>query len=236
MKKSLLSILLVVFLAVISGCADTGSGGGTGNSNTPSYDISSIPEDKTPIELTKSQSGSGGMERTESKAVTITNPRTEPEQYYPILISSAMDLNGEGDLSKYGAGIIKGIGYRSYFGDKEISINEQGIVSGSNLNFPVSGEEMYNLEGAKSLDAAASGTYYILLDSWNGEIPAEGIFIIAFLTKEEAATYIPDNSNIKLTPDSPDSAPGFKPTYLDSKTVNELNQLGALRQYTFTVK
>lgn len=229
MKKSLLSILLVVFLAVISGCADTGSGDGTGNSNTPSYDTGNIPVDETTIEFTKD--GSPQLQTS----INIKNPRTATETYYPILISSAMGLNGEADLSKYGLGIIKGVGYRSYFGDKEIKYQD-GIVSGSNLNFPDSGEQMYNLEGAKSLDASASGTYYILLDKWNGEIPAEGIFIIAFLTKEEAATYIPDNSNIKLTPDSPDSAAGFKPTYLDSKTVDELNKLGALRQYKFTVK
>ena len=229
MKKSLLSILLVVFLAVIAGCADTGSGDGT-SSGGGNYDLSAIPDGETTIEFTKD--GSPQLQTS----INIKNPRTATETYYPILISSAMDLNGEGDLSKYGGGIIKGIGYRSYFGDKEISINEQGIVSGSNLNFPASDEEMYNLEGAKSLDASASGTYYILLDGWNSEIPAEGIFIIAFLTEKEAATYIPDNSNIKLTPDSPDSAAGFKPTYLDSKTVDDLNKLGALRQYKFTVK
>ena len=230
MKKIFMPFIMALLLTAFAGCADNSDGTTGDSSNTPSYDIGNIPVDDTVVEFTK-----GGSPQLQT-SINIKNPRTEAEEYYPILISSAMDLNGEVDLSKYGAGIIKGIGYRSYFGDKEISINEQGIVSGSNLNFPVSGEEMYNLEGAKSLDAAASGTYYILLDSWNGEIPAEGIFIIAFLTKEEAATYIPDNSNIKLTPDSPDSAPGFKPTYLDSKTVNELNQLGALRQYTFTVK
>ena len=230
MKKSLLSILLVVFLAVISGCADTGSGGGTGNSNTPSYDISSIPEDETVVEFTK-----GGSPQLQT-SINIKNPREATETYYPILISSAMGLNGEADLSKYGLGIIKGVGYRSYFGDKEMSYGSSGSIINSNLNFPDSGEEMYNLEGAKSLDASASGTYYILLDVWNGEIPAEGIFIIAFLTKEEAAKHIPDNSNMKFLPDDPTGAAGFKPTYLDSKTVDELNKLGALRQYKFTVK
>ena len=230
MKKSLMSILLVVFLAVISGCADTGSGGGTGNSNTPSYDISSIPEDETVVEFTK-----GGSPQLQT-SINIKNPREATETYYPILISSAMGLNGEADLSKYGLGIIKGVGYRSYFGDKEMSYGSSGSIINSNLNFPDSGEEMYNLEGAKSLDASASGTYYILLDVWNGEIPAEGIFIIAFLTKEEAAKHIPDNSNMKFLPDDPTGAAGFKPTYLDSKTVDELNKLGALRQYKFTVK
>ena len=212
MKKSLLSILLVVFLAVISGCADTGSGGGTGNSNTPSYDISSIPEDETVVEFTK-----GGSPQLQT-SINIKNPREATETYYPILISSAMGLNGEADLSKYGLGIIKGVGYRSYFGDKEMSYGSSGSIINSNLNFPDSGEQMYNLKSAKSLEASASETYYILLDEWNSEIPAEGIFIIAFLTEKEAATYIPDNSNIKLTPDSPTGVAGFKPTYLDSKS------------------
>ena len=230
MNKSLISILLVVFLAVISGCADTGSGDGNGNSNTPSYDTDNIPVDETTIiEFTKD--GSPQLQTS----INIKNPRTATGTYYPILISSAMGLNGEADLSRYGLGIVKGVGYRSYFGDKEMTFQD-GMVSGSNLNFPDSGEEMYNLEGAKSLDASASGTYYILLDGWNSEIPAEGIFIIAFLTEEEATTYIPDNSKIKFLPDSPDSATGFKPTYLDSKTVDDLNKLGALRQYKFTVK
>ena len=51
MNKSLISILLVVFLAVISGCADTGSSGGT-----------SSGVDETIIELTKSSDEY--MERT----------------------------------------------------------------------------------------------------------------------------------------------------------------------------
>ncbi len=228
MKKSLLSILLVVFLAVISGCADTGSGTetGTGGGN---YDLSAIPVDETVFNFTKNEYGQV------QASIDITNPRTDNSKtYYPILISSAMGLNGEADLSKYGMGIIKGVGYRSYFGDTNIYYGNEDVAS--NLNFPDYSSKMYDLTSAKSLDASASGTYYILLDVWNGEIPAEGIFIIAFLTKEEAAQYIPDNSNIKFLPDNPDSAAGFKPTYLDSKTVDDLNKLGALIQYKFNAK
>ena len=226
MKKSLLSILLVVFLAVISGCADTGSGGGTGNSNTPSYDISSIPAEKTTIELTKS-SNSGGMERTESKAVTITNPRTEAGQYYPILISTAMGLNGEGgsDMTNYFGTIVKGVGYMAYFGSK---------ASGSKLVFGESGRDMYDLNGETALKENGQGTYYVSITQWNGAMPSEGKLVIAFLTKEEATQYIPNNDNIVLMPDS--STMTYNPKFLDNTTVDNLNKLGALRQYTFTVK
>ena len=96
--------------------------------------------------------------------------------------------------------------------------------------------KMYDLTSAKSLNASANGTYYIMFDTWNGDIPASGSFIIAFLTKEEAAKYIPDNSNIKFLPENPAGAASFKPTYLDSKIVDELNKLGALRQYKFNAK
>lgn len=233
MKKSLLSILLVVFLAVISGCADTGSGTGTGSGETGTgdgnYDLSAIPVDENVFNFTKNQYGQV------QTSINVKNPRTDSTKtYYPILISSAMGLNGEADLSKYGMGIIKGVGYRSYFGDTNIYYGNEDVAS--NLNFPDSGEQMYNLEGAKSLNASTTGTYYIMFDKWNGDIPASGSFIIAFLTKEEAAQYIPDNSNIKFLPENPTGAAGFKPTYLDSKIVDELNKLGALRQYKFTAK
>ena len=224
MKKSLLSILLVVFLAVISGCADTGSGDGTGNSNTPSYNTDNIPEDKTTIELTKS-SNSGGMERTESEAVTITNPRTEAGEYYPILISTAMGLNGEGGSEMSNIfGTVKGVGYMAYFGSK---------ASGSKLVF---GEknDMYDLTSETALKENGKGTYYVSITQWNGAIPSEGKLVIAFLTKEEATQYIPNNDNIVLSPDSKTMT--YNPKFLDNTIVDKLNQLGALRQYTFTVK
>lgn len=168
-------------------------------------------------------------------SIDITNPRTDSTKtYYPILISSAMGLNGEADLSQYGMGIIKGVAYHSYFGDTNIYYGNKDVAS--NLNFPDYSKKMYDLTSAKSLNASATGTYYIMFDTWNGGIPAAGSFIIAFLTKEEAAKYIPDNSNIKFLPQNPDAAAGFKPTYLDSKVVEELNKLGALRQYKFNAK
>ena len=146
-----------------------------------------------------------------------------------------MGLTGEADLSEYGlGGITKGVGYRSYFGDTYIDLSNVDIAS--NLNFPQYFDKMYDLTSAKSLNASATGTYYIFFDTWNADVPSTGVLIFAFLTKEEAAKYIPDNSNIKFLPESPASAAGFKPTYLDSKVVEELNKLGALRQYKFNAK
>ena len=232
MKKSLLSILLVVFLTVISGCADTGTdtgtdnGTGTGGGN---YDLSAIPVDENVFNFTKNQYGQV------QTSINVKNPRTDSTKtYYPILISSAMGLNGEADLSKYGMGIIKGVGYRSYFGDTNIYYGNEDVAS--NLNFPDYSSKMYDLTSAKSLNASATGTYYIFFGTWNADVTPTGILIFAFLTKEEAAKYIPDNSNIKFLPNNPDSAAGFKPTYLDSKIVDDLNKLGALRKYKFTVK
>ena len=231
MKKSFLSILLVVFLAVISGCADTGSGTGTGSGGTGTgggnYDLSAIPVDDTVLNFTKKY--------ITVETLNITNPRTDSTKtYYPILISPAMGMNGEADLSEYGMGIIKGVGYQIHFG------SNQNIVQNRQPDLTYSSAErrlMYNLTSATSINAGKNGTYYLMFESWNGkEFPTEGTLVFAFLTKEEAAKYIPDNSNIKFLPESPDSAAGFKPTYLDSKIVDELNKLGALIQYTFTVK
>ena len=235
MNKSLISILLVVFLAVISGCADTGSGGGTssvdgtgssgGNgSGDGNYDPSAIPEDKTPIELTKDTSSSGeDVERTEPKAVTITNPRKDKGEYYPILISTAMGLNGEVDLSDFEFGIVKGIAYETKFGS---SASNSKLVFGE-------GKDMYDLNGETALKENGKGTYYVWI-TIGRSMPSEGKLVIAFLTKEEANKYIPNNDNIVLQPDMETMT--YNPKFLDSKIVDELNKLGALRQYTFTVK
>lgn len=233
MNKSLISILLVVFLAVISGCADTGSGGGTSSGGgTGSVDgsgdgtgLSVIPEDKTPIELTKS-SGED-VERTEPKAVTITNPRTGEGQYYPILISTAMGLNGEVDLSDFDFGIVKGIAYETKFGSSSTN---------SNLVFGEKGRDMYDLNGETALKENGKGTYYVWIIRGNS-MPSEGKLVIAFLTKEEANKYIPNNDNIVLQPVGETmETMTYNPKFLDNTIVDDLNKLGALRQYTFTVK
>ena len=232
MNKSLISILLVVFLAVISGCADTGSGDGTSSvdgtgSSGGTGDgtgLSVIPVDETIIELTKDTSSSGGgTERTEPKAVTITNPRKDKGEYYPILISTAMGLNGEVDLSYFDFGIVKGIAYETKFGSSDTTSK---LVFGE-------GRDMYNLNGETALKANGKGTYYVWITS--GDImPSEGKLVIAFLTKEEAEEYIPNNDNIVLQPDMKTMT--YNPKFLDNTIVDELNKLGALRQYTFTVK
>ena len=226
MKKSLLSILLVVFLAVISGCADTGSGTetGTGGGN---YDLSAIPVDDTVFNFTKA-------DRT-LETISISNPRTDSTKtYYPILISPAMGMNGEADLSGYGMGIIKGVGYEIFFG------SNQNIVQNKQPDLTYSSAErnlMYNLTSATSINAGKNGTYYLMIEGWNApEFPTEGILVFAFLTKEEAAKYIPDNKNIIFLPESPNNTAGFVPSYLDAAIVNELNKLGALRQYKFNAK
>ena len=248
MNKSLISILLVVFFAVISGCADTGSGGGTnsgggtgsgggtssgggtgsgdgnGNSNTPSYDISSIPVDETIIELTKS-SGED-VESTEPKAVTITNPRKDKGEYYPILISTAMGLNGEVDLSYFDFGIVKGIAYETKFGSNSQSSK---LVFGE-------GKDMYDLNGETALKENGKGIYYVWITS-GYSMPSEGKLVIAFLTKEEAKKHIPNNDNIVLQPVGETiETMTYNPKFLDNTIVDELNKLGALRQYNFTVK
>lgn len=235
MNKSLISILLVVFLAVISGCADTGSGGGTSSvdgtgssggtgSGDGNYDPSAIPVDETPIVLTKDTSSSGGgTESTEPKAVTITNPRTGEGQYYPILISTAMGLNGEVDLSDFGFGIVKGIAYETKFGSSS---------SNSNLVFG-EGRDMYDLNGETALKENGKGTYYVWITS-GYSMPSEGKLVIAFLTEKEAKEYIPNNNNIILSPDGDTWT--YNPKFLDNTIVDELNKLGALKQYTFTVK
>ena len=231
MNKSLISILLVVFLAVISGCADTGSGGGTSSGGgtgssggTSSGNLSAIPVDETPIVLTKDTSSSGGgTESTEPKPVEITNPRKDAGQYYPILISTAMGLNGEVDLSDFDFGIVKGIAYETKFGSSS---------SNSNLVFGEKDVMMYDLTDVTPLKEEGKGTYYVWITS-GYSMPSEGKLVIAFLTKAEAEEYIPNNDNIVLQPESDTK---YNPKFLDNKIVDELNKLGALRQYTFTVK
>ena len=226
MKKIFMPFIMALLLTAFAGCADNSDGTTGDSSNTPSYDTGNIPVDETTIELTKS-SNSGGMERTESKAVTITNPRTEAGEYYPILISTAMGLNGEGgsEMTNYFGTTVKGVGYETYF---------RSNASNSKLVFGEKGRDMYDLNGETPLNANGKGTYYVEITQWNGAMPSEGKLVIAFLTKEEANKYIPNNNNIVLSPDT--GTMTYNPKFLDNTIVDELNKLGALRQYTFTVK
>ena len=224
MKKIFMPFIMALLLTAFAGCADNDDGTNGGNSNTPSYDIGNIPVDETTIELTKQQDSYGNY-YTQPISVTITNPRTEAGEYYPILISTAMGLNGEGgSVMSNIFGTVKGVGYMAYFGSK---------ASGSKLVFGA-GRDMYDLSGVTALNANGKGTYYVQIMRWNGAMPSEGKLVIAFLTKEEAKKYIPNNDNIVLLPDS--STMTYNPKFLDNTIVDELNKLGALRQYTFTVK
>ncbi len=224
MKKIFMPFIMALLLTAFAGCADNDDGTTGDSSNTPSYDISSIPVDETIIELTKS-SGED-VERTETKSVTITNPRKDKGEYYPILISTAMGLNGEGgsEMTNYFGTTVKGVGYMAYFGSK---------ASGSKLVF---GEktDMYDLTVETALKEKGQGEYYVSITQWNGAMPSEGKLVIAFLTKEEANKYIPNNDNIVLSPDVDTMT--YNPKFLDNTIVDNLNKLGALRQYTFTVK
>ena len=224
MKKIFMPFIMALLLTAFAGCADNDDGTNGGNSNTPSYDTGNIPEDKTPIELIKQQDSYGNY-YTQPKSVTITNPRTEAGEYYPILISTAMGLNGEGGSEMSNIfGTVKGVGYMAYFGSK---------ASGSKLVF---GEknDMYDLNGETALKENGQGIYYVSITQWNGAMPSEGKLVIAFLTKDEAKKHIPNNDNIVLSPDA--GTMTYNPKFLDNTIVDELNKLGALRQYTFTVK
>lgn len=109
MKKSLLSILLAAFLAVISGCADDSKNGG-GSSNPGGLPAQNIPVDETTVyEFTK--------EFRKIYSIDVRNPRTDvSEPIYPVLISQALGLEGgETDLTQYGVGIVKGVKYQTYF-------------------------------------------------------------------------------------------------------------------------
>ena len=226
MKKIFMPFIMALLLTAFAGCADNDDGTNGVNSNTPSYDTGNIPADETPIKLTKS-SNSGGMERTESKDVTITNPRKDAGEYYPILISTAMGLNGESGstMTNMIGTTVKGVGYDTYFGSS---------ASSRKLVFGEAGRDMYDLNGETALKENGKGTYYVQITQWNGDMPSEGKLVIAFLTKEEANKYIPSNDNIVLMPDSKTMT--YNPKFLDNTIVDKLNNLGALRQYTFTVK
>lgn len=227
MKKIFMPFIMALLLTAFAGCADNSDGTNGDSSNTPSYDIGNIPVDDTVFNFTKA-------DRT-LETISISNPRTDSTKtYYPILISPAMGMNGEADLSGYGMGIIKGVGYEIFFG------SNQNIVQNKQPDLTYSSAKrnlMYNLTSATPINASENGTYYLMIEGWNApEFPTEGILVFAFLTKEEAAKYIPDNKNIIFLPESPNNTAGFVPSYLDAAIVNELNKLGALRQYKFNAK
>ena len=231
MKKSLLSILLAAFLAVISGCADDTKNTGTndntstggGSSNPGGLPAENIPVDETTVyEFTK--------EFQKIYSIDVRNPRTDvSEPIYPVLISQALGLEGgETDLAQIGYpeyGIIKGVKYQTYFASQYNLANyntadltfcrypKKTVLNITNTNGFMNSEEMK--------------TYYISFDNWNDPVmPSEGYLLFAFLTAEEIQKYFP----------SKDIIDPLTKKYLDSTVVNELKNLGALKQYKWTAK
>lgn len=180
MKKSLLSILLAAFLAVISGCADdtknTGTSGGSSN-------IESIPAGDE-IKLEKHQNNYAWA------YADLTNPRKEQGTYYPILISNLMGL--------YNYNTLLTSTYKVDNSDGDLTL----------------GNKNYDIDGATSLNNSGTTRYHLAFT--DGSIPTKGTIVIAFLTKEEENKFF----NIELVDGK-----------LPQSLIDELNQLGALRQY-----
>ena len=221
MKKSLLSILLAAFLAVISGCADdskntgtndnTGTGGG---SNAGGLPAENIPVDETTVyEFTK--------EFQKIYSIDVRNPRTDvSEPIYPVLISQALGLEGgETDVTEYGFGIVKGVKYQTYFAS-QYNLAYYDTADLTFCRYP--SNTVLNITSTNGfMNSEEKKTYYISFDEWN-----DPVMPFAFLTAEEIQKYFP----------SKDIIDPFAKKYLDSTVVNELKNLGALKQYKWTAK
>ena len=227
MKKSLLSILLAAFLAVISGCADdskntgtndnTGTGGG---SNAGGLPAENIPVDETTVyEFTK--------EFQKIYSIDVRNPRTDvSEPIYPVLISQALGLEGgETDLTQYGFGIVKGVKYFAHFASQSY-LSQSKTPDLTFCRNP--SETVLNITSTNGfMNSEEKKTYYISFEEWNDPVmPSEGYLLFAFLTAEEIQKYFP----------SKDIIDPLTEKYLDSTVVNELKNLGALKQYKWTAK
>lgn len=228
MKKSLLLILLAAFLAVISGCADdtkntgtndnTGTGGGS--SNTDTLPAENIPVDETTIyEFAK--------EYQKIYSIDVRNPRTDvSEPIYPVLISQALGLEGgETDLAQYGFGIVKGVKYQTSFASQS-NLAYYDTADLTFCRYPK--ETILNITNTNGfMNSEEVKTYYIVFNEWNDPVmPSEGYLLFAFLTAEEIQKYFP----------SKDIIDPFAEKYLDSSVINELKNLGALKQYKWTAK
>ena len=228
MKKSLLLILLAVFLAVISGCADDTKNTGTndntstggGSSNPGGLPAENIPVDETTIyEFAK--------EYQKIYSIDVRNPRTDvSEPIYPVLISQALGLEGgETDLAQYGFGIVKGVKYQTSFASQS-NLAYYDTADLTFCRYPK--ETILNITNTNGfMNSEEVKTYYIVFNEWNDPVmPSEGYLLFAFLTAEEIQKYFP----------SKDIIDPFTEKYLDSSIVNELKNLGALKQYKWTAK
>ena len=223
MKKFLLLFIAVTLFAIVTGCADdskdTGTGGGSSNTG-------GLPEESIPVDETTVYEFSKEYNRVYS--IDVTNPRKDvSDTVYPILISQALGLNGgETDLTQYGFGIVKGVKYFAHFA----STNYPSQSKTPDLTFCKNPKEVVisltNAKGFTNLSEKTQ-TYYIQFEEWNDPVmPSEGYLAFAFLTEKEKQKYFP----------SKDIIDPLTEKYLDSSVIDELNNLGALKQYKWIAK
>ena len=172
--------IMALLLTAFAGCADMGSGTGSGSS----FNTADIPAGEN-ITLNSYQGNYAWA------YAQLTNPRTEAGTYYPVLISNLMGLYS------YTALLTSNNNVDTYDGDLTL------------------GSKNYNLNSATSLSNDGTKQYHLAFT--DGNIPENGTVIIAFLTKEEENKF-------------------FNVDQLTQSIIDDLNKLGALRQYKFTVK
>ena len=196
---------------------DTGTGGG---SNTGALPAENIPVDETTVyEFSKKY--------YQVYSIEVRNPRQDvSEPIYPVLISQALGLEGgETDLTQYGVGIVKGVKYLTHFASQSY-LSQSKAPDLTFCRHPK--ETVLNTTNTNGfMNSEEKKTYYISFEEWNDPVmPSEGYLLFAFLTAEEIQKYFP----------SKDIIDPFAKKYLDSSVVNELNNLGALKQYKWTAK
>lgn len=182
MKKFLMPFFMALIVAALAGCADNNNDGG---SNVPSYDLNNIATDEniTTVEATRDTYAWGYM--------YLTNPRTAPGQYYPILLSTSMGIH-----PSFTATLTSDYNADTLNGDLTIGNNN------------------YDLSSAASMTNSGSGIYHLQITGQT--IPNDGTILIVFLTRDEEEQYF---GNIEA---------------IDQTVINQLNVLGALRQYKWT--
>lgn len=222
MKKFLLLFIAVTIFAIVTACADdskdTGTGGGSSNTG-------GLPEESIPVDETTVYEFSKEYNRVYS--IDVTNPRKDvSETVYPILISQALGLNGgETDLTQYDYGIVKGVKYFAHFASQSY-LSQSKTPDLTFCRYP--SEIVLNITNSNGfMNSEKMKTYYISFEEWNDPVmPSEGYLLFAFLTAEEIQKYFP----------SKDIIDPLTEKYLDSSVIDELNNLGALKQYKWIAK
>ena len=182
MKKFLMPFFMALIVAALAGCADNNNDGG---SSVPSYDLSNIETDEniTTVQATRDTYAWGYMH--------LTNPRTAPGQYYPILLSTSMGI------------------HPSFIATLTSDNNADRLNGDLTI-----GNNNYDLSSAASMTNSGSGRYHLAITG--NTIPNDGTILIVFLTRDEEEQYF---GNIEA---------------IDQTVINQLNELGALRQYKWT--